>query len=84
MTKYTVLVDGMQCGMCESHINDAVRNALPIQKVSSSHSKNQTIILSEIPLDEQKLREVINGTGYTVLSVTQEPYEKKGLFFHRK
>lgn len=24
MTKITVKVDGMMCGMCESHVNDAV------------------------------------------------------------
>ena len=27
MWKYTVQVDGMMCGMCESHVNDAVRKA---------------------------------------------------------
>ena len=25
MWKYTVRVTGMMCGMCESHVNDAVR-----------------------------------------------------------
>ena len=25
MWKYTVHVEGMMCGMCESHVNDAVR-----------------------------------------------------------
>ena len=28
MWKYTVQVDGMMCGMCESHVNDAVRKAI--------------------------------------------------------
>ena len=27
MWKYTIQVDGMMCGMCESHVNDAVRKA---------------------------------------------------------
>ena len=26
MWKYTVEVNGMMCGMCEAHVNDAVRN----------------------------------------------------------
>ena len=47
MWKYTVEVNGMMCGMCEAHVNDAVRKALPGQKVNSSRSKNQTVILSE-------------------------------------
>ena len=25
MWKYTVEVNGMMCGMCEAHVNDAVR-----------------------------------------------------------
>ena len=25
MTQITLKIDGMQCGMCESHMNDAVR-----------------------------------------------------------
>ena len=29
MLKITVQVDGMMCGMCEAHVNDAVRKAFP-------------------------------------------------------
>ena len=28
MVKITVVIEGMVCGMCEAHINEAVRNAL--------------------------------------------------------
>ncbi len=84
MIKYTLSVDGMQCGMCEAHVNDAVRKAFPVKKVNSSHMKKQTIIVSENPIEEQTLKEVINATGYSVMSVTSEPYEKKGLFSSRK
>lgn len=80
MLKITVGVDGMQCGMCEAHVNDAVRKAFDVKKVTSSHTKNQTVILSEQPIDEQALRDAINQTGYEVTSLTSEPYEKKGLF----
>ncbi len=73
-------VDGMQCGMCETHINDAVRRAFPVKKVTSSHSKNQTVILSEKDIDEAELRGIIDDTGYEVVSVLKAPYEKKGLF----
>ena len=40
MWKYTVEVNGMMCGMCEAHVNDAVRKACPVKKVNSSRSKN--------------------------------------------
>ena len=32
MWKYTIQVNGMMCGMCESHVNDAVRKAFPVKK----------------------------------------------------
>lgn len=80
MTKYTLSVDGMQCGMCEAHVNDAVRKAFPVKKVTSSHSKGETVVITEGAIDEQALTDVINKTGYTVQSVTSEPYVKKS--FH--
>lgn len=80
MIQTTVQVSGMACSMCEAHVNDAVRNALNIQKVTSSHGKGETVILSDEPLDADKLREVINATGYQVGDITSAPYEKKGLF----
>ena len=52
MTKYTLVVDGMMCGMCESHVNDAVRKAFPVKKVTSSHSRKQTVVVAEEPIDE--------------------------------
>ena len=82
MIETTVYVDGMMCGMCESHVNDAVRKAFPeAKKVSSSHTKGQTVIQSEQELDEQKLRDAINATGYMAGEISTAVYEKKG-FFH--
>ena len=75
-------IDGMMCSMCESHINDAVRNAFSVKKVTSSHSKGQTVILSETEIPETDLRPVIAKTGYELTGYTCAPYEKKGLF-HR-
>ena len=80
MTEITLKVDGMACGMCESHINDCVRSHFPVKKVTSSHGRGQTIILSEQALDEQAVRSAINATGYTVTSFQCVPHEKKGLF----
>lgn len=82
MYQITLGIDGMMCGMCESHINDAVRNAFPVKKVSSSHSRGQTVILSETAIPEAELRPVIAKTGYELTSYACAPYEKKGLF-HR-
>ena len=83
MIKTTVGIDGMMCGMCEIHVNDAIRKSFDIKKVSSSHSKKKTEIISEEAIDEDKLRAVIDETGYTVLSVDSEPYKKKGFGFFK-
>ena len=79
MFKTTAKVDGMMCGMCETHVNNAVRNSFKVKKVSSSHSKGETVIISEEPIDEAKLRAAMPD-GYELLSMTSETYTKKGLF----
>lgn len=80
MVKTTVKVDGMQCGMCEAHVNDAVRNAFDVKKVTSSHTKGETVIVSENSLDANALKDVIVKSGYDYVSSSEESYTKKGLF----
>ena len=82
MWKTVLDIDGMMCGMCEAHINDAIRKAFRVKKVSSSHSRGRTEILSEEVPDEQKLKEVIDKTGYKLQGIrTEIAKEKKFLFF---
>ena len=80
MFKIIAKVDGMACGMRESHVNDTVRRSFPVKKVTSSHKKGETVIITEQDISEAALRSAIGATGYTVVSVASEPYEKKGLF----
>ena len=77
----TVLdVDGMMCGMCQAHINDAIRRELPIKSVKSSHRKGRTEILSEAPLDPAAIEAAIRAAGYELKGVSASEYTKKGLF----
>lgn len=57
-----------------------------MKKVKSNHSKGETIILSEEPLDEAAIRRTIEATGYTIGEITSQPVEKTvGIFdFIRK
>lgn len=82
MIKTIVKIEGMMCGMCEKHVNNAVSRAFVTENISSSHKTGETEIISETAPDEVKLREVVEKEGYKVVSVTSEPYEKKkfGLF----
>ena len=81
MIKTTVGIEGMMCGMCESHINDVVRKNLTVKQVNSSPVKALREITSENEIDESKLNKAIPHTGYSVTSFKAKPYEKKkGLF----
>ena len=77
MIRTTANVSGMVCGMCEAHVNDAVRNAFSVKKVSSSRSKGETVIESELPIDPEKLKQVVNATGYVMLSVNKEEMQSR-------
>ena len=82
MIKTTLLIDGMMCGMCESHMNDVIRKNFTVKKVSSSHKKGETEIVSEEALDEDKIKSAVKEIGYEVTSIkTQEYKKKKFLFF---
>ena len=74
-------VDGMSCGMCESHMNDLVRKNFKVKKVTSSVKDGETVVISEENLDIPFLKKEINEIGYELVDVHTEPYEKKG-FFH--
>lgn len=80
MVKITMQIEGMACGMCEAHVNDAVRNAFSVKKVTSSHTKQQTVIIAEQDIPEQELKDVVAKAGYDAVAISCEPYEKKGLF----
>ena len=79
MVETILRVDGMMCGLAH-HINDVVRKTVRVNKVTSSHTKGETVIVSEQPVDVEALKAAIAETGYTVTGVQTRPYEKKGFF----
>lgn len=77
MVKITLNIDGMMCGMCEAHINDAIRRNFNVKKVTSSHKSGETVIISEKNIDQSKLEKAIAETGYELKGIYIEPYNKK-------
>lgn len=71
MVKTILKIEGMLCGMCESHINAAIRKHFDVKKVKSSHKKGQTVVVSYEKIDLKALKKVIDETGYTLISVNQ-------------
>ncbi|HIT59174.1 MAG TPA: heavy-metal-associated domain-containing protein [Candidatus Faeciplasma pullistercoris] len=85
MIKVTMKIDGMSCGMCEAHINDAIRKVFSVKKVTSSHRKGITELLIQDPVDTQLLKHAVEECGYKVLGIHCEPYERQGFsLFKRK
>ena len=70
MIKTNIKIDGMMCSMCEAHINDVIRKNFDVRKVRSSHRKKLTVIESDTTLDLERLKEVIDSTGYKVTEIT--------------
>ena len=85
MLKVTMKIDGMSCGMCEAHINDAIRKVFSVKKVTSSHRKGITELLIQDAVDTQLLKHAVEEFGYKVLDTRCEPYERQGFsLFKRK
>ena len=80
MVKTVLNIDGMMCGMCESHMNDLMRNKFNVKKVTSSAKKGETVVISKEDLDMAQVEKEIREIGYKLVSHTSEPYEKKGFF----
>lgn len=70
--KTTLTVDGMMCGMCETHIQEAVRKNFDVKKVKANHQNGTVVIMSEHRLDDNKLKDVIRETGYTLQNIQFE------------
>lgn len=77
MIKTVLKIDGMMCGMCESHMNDTIRQNFQVKKVSSSAKKGETEIVSEEPLDEEKIKAEVEKIGYKVMGIEKGECEKK-------
>ena len=72
MVKVTVNVEGMMCGHCEAHVNEAIKKAFGAEDVVSSHESNTTVFTAPEKVDEDKVRQTIKDAGYEVTGITQE------------
>ena len=81
MIRTTIAVEGMMCGMCETHIQEAIRKNFTVKKVKASRAKKEAELLTDEPVDSEKLTRVILETGYTPGKVSEAHYKKKGLFW---
>ncbi len=81
MYRSILSIDGMACSMCEAHVCDALRQKLPLQKISASYRKGTAEIISDEPPQEEAIRQALEPTGYRLLGIETEAYEKKHFRF---
>ena len=68
--KTILKITDMECSMCETRINEALRRSLGVKSVRSSAGKHETVIWSDEPLPEDRIRDIIKDTGYTLIDIT--------------
>ena len=74
--KITIRIDGMMCGMCESHINDAIRSNLNVKKLKTSHVTGLSEFQTNDVVSNERLKDIITKTGYRVLDIKKEYISK--------
>lgn len=84
MIQLTIAVEGMRCGMCETHVNDVVRKVAGVKKVRSSHTKGRTVVIAEDGTDVEEIARAIAAQGYGVGEKKVARYVKRGLFGKKK
>ena len=68
MNKYILGIDGLNCGMCEAHVENVIRKNINVKKVKASHIKNQVVVFTEKNLSEYEFHNVLDPTGYKITS----------------
>ena len=79
MNKYVLKIDGMRCGMCEAHVEEAIRKAIKVKKIKASHIKNNLVVISEEKHSREDFSNILSNLGYKVVSYEESITVKKFL-----
>ena len=61
----TIKVEGMKCSKCSASVTKALKATAGVEDAQVSSDKGEAVIkYDDSKLDEAKLREVINSTGF--------------------
>ncbi|MCR4787132.1 MAG: heavy-metal-associated domain-containing protein [Lachnospiraceae bacterium] len=69
MVKTRVTIEGMMCKNCEKHMLEAMKkNLAGAKKISVSHKTGSAEFVSDAPIEETAIKEVVEDAGYTFVS----------------
>ena len=77
MNKYILGIDGMKCGMCEIHVEEAIEKKIKAKRVKASRIKNNLIVITEDNLSEDDFLDMLEPTGYRITSFERAVAVKK-------
>ena len=80
MFEIAIKSEGMMCGHCEAHMNEAIEGAFEVKRVTSDHEAGITTILSETDIPDAELERVVATTNYQFLGATHSEKAASGLF----
>jgi mercuric ion binding protein len=61
----TIHIEGMKCNICSASVTKALKATAGVEKVEVSFEKGEAVIqYDDAKVTEEKLREVIDGTGF--------------------
>ena len=69
----TIKVDGMKCAKCSASVSKALKATEGVESAEVSSEKGEAVIkYDDQKLNEAKLREVINSTGFKAVEDTKQ------------
>jgi copper chaperone CopZ len=64
----TIHIKGMHCNLCSTSVTKALKATAGVEKVVVNVKKGQAVVrYDDAKVSEDKLREVVNGTGFKVV-----------------
>ena len=84
MVKIIIEIEGMHCGMCEAHVNDAVRKIAGVKKVKAAHARGRAEIIAEDESVKDACVNAVAALGYKTGETSVSEYSRKGLFSRKK
>ena len=67
--KKEILIEGMSCGHCVKHVENALKEIEGIEDVSVNLEAKKATIESNSNIEDDKIKEVIDDAGYDVIEI---------------
>lgn len=72
MKKKVLIIEGMKCENCAKHVKEALKKVEGVKSAMVNLEEKMALIELTHNVDDEKLRESIEGAGYKLVSI-EEP-----------